>query len=105
MIHPVHLFEVKKPEESKYPYDYYKLVTTIPAEQAFRPIAEVWLPDDQVARPSRISRTQVVTASDSKDCTAPCAVPDDVSPTTTATMRSRVCDNAIPRRGASNRRP
>lgn len=40
VIHPMHLFEVKKPEESKYPYDYYKLVTTIPAEQAFRPIAE-----------------------------------------------------------------
>jgi branched-chain amino acid transport system substrate-binding protein len=31
---------VKKPEESKYPYDYYKLVGTVPAEQAFRPISE-----------------------------------------------------------------
>src|SRR5947208_5525663 len=40
VIHPMYLFEVKKPEESKYPYDYYKLVSTISAEQAFRPIAE-----------------------------------------------------------------
>src|SRR4030081_1912724 len=40
VIHPMYLFEVKKPEESKYPYDYYKLVSTIQAEQAFRPIAD-----------------------------------------------------------------
>jgi branched-chain amino acid transport system substrate-binding protein len=40
VIHPMYLFEVKKPEESKYPYDYYRLVSTIPADQAFRPIAE-----------------------------------------------------------------
>jgi branched-chain amino acid transport system substrate-binding protein len=40
VIHPMYLFEVKKPEESKYPYDYYKLITTIPADQAFRPIAD-----------------------------------------------------------------
>src|ERR1700723_1496753 len=40
VIHPIYLFEVKKPEESKYPYDYYKLVSTIPAEQAFRPMAD-----------------------------------------------------------------
>jgi branched-chain amino acid transport system substrate-binding protein len=40
VIHPMYLFEVKKPDETKYPNDYYKLVSTIPAEQAFRPIAE-----------------------------------------------------------------
>ncbi|WP_291703858.1 ABC transporter substrate-binding protein [Bradyrhizobium sp.] len=40
VIHPMYLFEVKKPEESKYPYDYYRLVATISAEQAFRPMAE-----------------------------------------------------------------
>ena len=40
VIHPIYLFEVKKPEESKYPYDYYKLISTIPAEQAFRPMAD-----------------------------------------------------------------
>ncbi len=39
-IHPAYLFEVKKPSESKGPYDYYKLRATIPAEQAFRPLAE-----------------------------------------------------------------
>ena len=37
-IHPAYLFEVKKPAESKAPYDYYKLRATIPADQAFRPI-------------------------------------------------------------------
>lgn len=40
VIHPIYLFEVKKPEESKYPYDYYKLIATIPADQAFRPMNE-----------------------------------------------------------------
>jgi branched-chain amino acid transport system substrate-binding protein len=37
---PAYLFEVKKPEESKYPWDYYKLVATIPAEEAARPLGE-----------------------------------------------------------------
>jgi len=36
-IHPAYLFEVKKPSESKGPWDYYKLRSTIPADQAFRP--------------------------------------------------------------------
>src|SRR5438067_3585219 len=36
-IHPAYLVEVKKPAESKYPWDYYKIRATIPAEQAFRP--------------------------------------------------------------------
>ena len=39
-IHPAYLFEVKKPSESKYPYDYYKLRATIPADQAFRPLKD-----------------------------------------------------------------
>lgn len=39
-IHPMYLFEVKKPSESKAPWDYFKLVATIPAEQAFRPMSE-----------------------------------------------------------------
>lgn len=39
-IHPGYLFEVKKPSESKGPWDYYKLVATIPAEEAFTPIAQ-----------------------------------------------------------------
>ena len=39
-IHPSYLFEVKKPSESKYPYDYYKVRATVPAEQAFRPMEQ-----------------------------------------------------------------
>jgi branched-chain amino acid transport system substrate-binding protein len=39
-IHPAYLFQVKSPAESKYPWDYYKLIATIPAEEAFRPLAE-----------------------------------------------------------------
>jgi branched-chain amino acid transport system substrate-binding protein len=37
-IHDMYLFEVKKPEESKGPWDYYKLRATIPAAEAFRPL-------------------------------------------------------------------
>ena len=39
-IHPAYLFEVKKPEESRGAWDYYKLLQTVPAEEAFRPLAE-----------------------------------------------------------------
>jgi branched-chain amino acid transport system substrate-binding protein len=39
-IHPAYLFEVKKPEESKGPWDYYKLIGTTAADQAFRPLSE-----------------------------------------------------------------
>ncbi len=39
-LHPAYLFEVKKPSESKGPWDYYKLRATIPADQAFRPMAD-----------------------------------------------------------------
>src|SRR6201991_4912281 len=38
VIHPAYLFEVKKPSESKGPWDYYKLVATIPANEAFTPL-------------------------------------------------------------------
>ena len=37
-IHDMYLFEVKKPAESKGPYDFYKLAATIPGDQAFRPM-------------------------------------------------------------------
>ena len=37
-MHPMYLWEVKKPEESKGPWDYLKLVKTIPAEEAWRPL-------------------------------------------------------------------
>jgi len=39
-IHPAYLFEVKKPSESKYPGDFYKLRATIPADEAFRPLKD-----------------------------------------------------------------
>jgi hypothetical protein len=37
MVHDMYLVEVKKPEESRYPWDYYKILKTIPGEEAFRP--------------------------------------------------------------------
>jgi branched-chain amino acid transport system substrate-binding protein len=37
-LHDMYLFEVKTPAESKQLYDYYKLVSTIPADKAFRPM-------------------------------------------------------------------
>jgi branched-chain amino acid transport system substrate-binding protein len=40
MVHDMYLFEVKKPSESKYPWDYYKLIATVPGEQAFQPLSK-----------------------------------------------------------------
>ena len=40
MVHDMYLWEVKKPSESKYPWDYLKLVKTIPAAQAFMPLEQ-----------------------------------------------------------------
>jgi len=39
-LHNMYLFQVKKPEESRYPWDYYTLIKTIPPEQAWRPLSE-----------------------------------------------------------------
>ena len=39
-VHAMYLVEVKKPSESKGPYDYFKVLETIPPDQAFRPLAE-----------------------------------------------------------------
>jgi branched-chain amino acid transport system substrate-binding protein len=39
-LHPVYLYEVKKPAESKYAWDYYKLLATTPADQGFRPLKD-----------------------------------------------------------------
>jgi branched-chain amino acid transport system substrate-binding protein len=39
-IHNQYVYQVKKPSESKYAWDYYKPVKVIPAEQAFRPLSE-----------------------------------------------------------------
>jgi branched-chain amino acid transport system substrate-binding protein len=43
-VHPGYLFQVKKPEESKYAWDYYKLLATIPAEEAFTPLSQSTCP-------------------------------------------------------------
>jgi branched-chain amino acid transport system substrate-binding protein len=40
MVHDMYLMEVKKPAESKYPWDYYKIVATIPGDQAYATKAE-----------------------------------------------------------------
>ncbi len=40
MVHDMYLIVVKKPEESKYPWDYYRVVATIPADKAFRQLSE-----------------------------------------------------------------
>ena len=39
-LHPAYLFEVKKPEESRGEWDYYKLLQTTASEEAFRPLAD-----------------------------------------------------------------
>ncbi len=39
-MHPMYLYEVKSPSESKYPWDYYKLIKEVPADQAFRPLSQ-----------------------------------------------------------------
>ena len=40
VIHDMYLFQVKAPSESKGPWDYYKTVSTIPAQTAFKPLAQ-----------------------------------------------------------------
>jgi branched-chain amino acid transport system substrate-binding protein len=39
-LHDMYLFEVKRPDESKHAWDYYKLRATIPAAEAFRPLGQ-----------------------------------------------------------------
>jgi len=39
-VHDMYVYEVKKPSESKYAWDYYKLRATIPGDQAYRPLSE-----------------------------------------------------------------
>ena len=39
-IHDVHVFQVKTPEESRRPWDFYKLISTVPGEQAFLSLAD-----------------------------------------------------------------
>ena len=44
MVHDMYLFEVKKPSESREAWDDYKLVATIPAEEAFQPLSQSTCP-------------------------------------------------------------
>ena len=44
MAHDMYVMQVKTPEESKYPWDYYKLVKTMPADEAFGTAAETVCP-------------------------------------------------------------
>lgn len=44
MVHDMYLVQVKKPSESKYPWDYYTVKAVIPADKAFRPLAESTCP-------------------------------------------------------------
>jgi len=47
MVHDMYLFEVKKPSESKKPWDYYKLVSTVPGDKAFATVKESGCPISQ----------------------------------------------------------
>nr|WP_314711121.1 ABC transporter substrate-binding protein [uncultured Comamonas sp.] len=40
MVHDMYLFEVKSQDESKYPWDYYKLIATVPGDKAFLPLSQ-----------------------------------------------------------------
>ena len=40
MMHPLYLVQVKTPTESKGPWDYHKILADVPAEQAFKPLAQ-----------------------------------------------------------------
>ena len=40
MVHEMYLMQVKKPSESKYPWDYYHVRQVIPAEEAFQPLSQ-----------------------------------------------------------------
>jgi branched-chain amino acid transport system substrate-binding protein len=44
MVHDLYLFEVKKPSESKKPWDYYKMLATVPGDKAFPAAAESGCP-------------------------------------------------------------
>ena len=44
MVHDMYLMQVKKPSESKYPWDYYNIKATIPAAEAFQPLSKSTCP-------------------------------------------------------------
>jgi branched-chain amino acid transport system substrate-binding protein len=73
-IHPAYVFEVKKPAESKGSWDLYKLVSTIPANQAFTPVDK---------STCSLSKTAIVVADVPKDARPP-ANPDSIAKVTSA---------------------
>lgn len=44
MVHDMYLVQVKAPSESKYPWDYYKVLATIPGDEAFQPLSKSTCP-------------------------------------------------------------
>jgi branched-chain amino acid transport system substrate-binding protein len=44
MVHDMHLFQVKSPDESTGPWDYYRLLATIPGDEAFGSVADSTCP-------------------------------------------------------------
>lgn len=40
LVHDMYLARVKKPDESKYPWDYFEIVATIPGDQAYKPLSK-----------------------------------------------------------------
>jgi branched-chain amino acid transport system substrate-binding protein len=44
MVHDMYLAQVKSPDESKYPWDYYKILRVIPGDEAYKPLAETLCP-------------------------------------------------------------
>ena len=40
MVHDMYVMQVKTPDESKYPWDYYKIVKKMPGEEAFGPLSD-----------------------------------------------------------------
>ena len=40
VVHDMHLMRIKKPEESKQKWDLYEYLSTVPGDEAFRPMAE-----------------------------------------------------------------
>lgn len=44
MVHDMYLVQIKKPEESQYPWDYYKVLNAIPGDKAFKPLSKSTCP-------------------------------------------------------------
>ncbi len=47
MVHDMLLMQVKRPDESRYPWDYFRIVRRIPAAEAYRPMSQSPCPPDR----------------------------------------------------------